>query len=214
MDPKTTLPIEQVILEAEQKVEKQREEFEKRIEEAKKNTSYFTDSRDGQKYRTVKLGGKTWMAENLNYKTEKSLCYRDDDSICAKYGRLYDWKTAKTACPRGWHLPSRKEWGELAKTADGTGMYGDRGTAGKKLKSTSGWNNNGNGTDEFGFSALPGGNRYSNQSIGAESGGRWWTATDGGSGRAYDRNMDANYNIVGENASDVGFAFSVRCVAD
>jgi uncharacterized protein (TIGR02145 family) len=100
------------------------------------------------------------MAENLNIKTDGSWCYDNDESNCDKYGRLYNWNAAKTACPAGWHLPSREEWGNLAKAAGGTGEYGTGGKAGKKLKAKSGWDNKGNGTDDYGFSVLLGGGCY------------------------------------------------------
>jgi len=109
----------------------------------------FTDERDGQTYRTVRMpDGKVWMAQNLNYKPESgnSWCYNDDESMGEKYGRLYDWKTAKKVSPKGWHLPSRKEWNDLISAADGE-------VAGMRLKSKSGWNKDRNGTDDFGFSA-------------------------------------------------------------
>ena len=117
----------------------------------------LTDSRDGQTYRTVTIGEQTWMAENLKYKTQFSTCHKDPDS-CAKYGRLYEWGEAYNACPADWHLPTKDEWRTLfatigAKYRDYSGYLG----AGEKLKSKSGWLENGNGTDEYGFSALPAG---------------------------------------------------------
>jgi uncharacterized protein (TIGR02145 family) len=168
----------------------------------------FTDARDGKTYKTVKIGNQKWMAQNLNYKTGNSWCYDGDDSKCNQYGRLYDWNTAKSACPSGWHLPSQAEWKELEAVASGS-------DAGKKLKAASGWNNNGNGTDEYGFSALPGGNRITDGLfLNAGLSGNWWTATASGSGGAYYRYMGYRNGYVVEDYSDVGSGFSVRCVGD
>jgi uncharacterized protein (TIGR02145 family) len=114
-------------------------------------SGFMTDSRDGQSYKIVKIGNQTWMAQNLNYETANSYCYDNDSANCTKYGRLYTWAAAKTACPSGWYLPSNDAW-EILFTE-----LGGRSTAGKVLKSTSEWNNNGNGTDAYGFSALPAG---------------------------------------------------------
>ncbi len=115
----------------------------------------YTDPRDGQTYRTVKIGDQVWMAENLNYEAKGSRCYGNDPANAKKYGRLYNRKTAMKVCPPGWHLPSDKEWDVLIE------FVGGKEVAGKNLKSKSGWNNyegiNGNGKDTYGFSALPGG---------------------------------------------------------
>lgn len=109
------------------------------------------DGRDGQIYKTVTIGSQTWMAENLNYETDSSFCYNDSASYCAKYGRLYTWAAAVTACPSGFHLPDTAEWNALVRTVGGWS------TAGKVLKSTCGWDEDGNGMDSYGFSALPAG---------------------------------------------------------
>jgi len=161
--------------------------------------------------------GKTWMTENLNVETADSWCYKDSPDSCAKYGRLYTWNAAKTACPSGWRLPTRDEWGALAKAAGGTGDYGERGVAGRKLKAASGWNNNGNGTDDFGFSALPGGRRFTDGYFSwAGIFGYWWTATERSSGSAYNRYIDYGEgdDFVIDGFYDKGTGYSVRCVEE
>jgi len=177
-------------------------------------SSMLTDSRDGQTYKTVKIGTQTWMAENLNYQMASvSWCYGDSAGNCAKYGRLYVWYAAMTACPSGWHLPTRDEWGALAIAARGTGDYGTGGTAGKALKSKSGWNRNGNGTDSFGFSALPSGYRNFDGSFYSVGDiGMWWTATeDGVSGNVYYRGIATSDHVL-EAYLDKGRGLSLRCV--
>jgi len=176
-------------------------------------SSTFTDSRDGKKYKTVAIDGKVWMAENLNINKGDSWCYNNDSSNCAKYGRLYDWNTARAACPDGFHLPSRPEWDNL------TAAAGGRMAAGKKLKSGSGWKKredgtDGNGTDDFGFSALPGGFRYGGYFETAAQYGHWWTDEEHSSGSAYLRGMLYNYDFVFDGNYDKEFGYSVRCVAD
>jgi uncharacterized protein (TIGR02145 family) len=160
------------------------------------------------------------MAQNLNYKTGNSWCYGNEDSKCNQYGRLYDWNTAKAACPSGWRLPSRADWDGLGQAVGGVREPDDNGTidwkgAGTKLKASSGWSNNGNGTDEFGFSALQGGFRITDSSFyGAGDVGYWWTAKAGGSGNAYSRYMGYFNDYLVEDCNVVSVGFSVRCVGD
>jgi len=165
----------------------------------------FTDSRDGKKYKAVEIGG-IWMAENLNYDASGSKCYKNQESNCQKYGRLYDWNTAMKVCPQGWHLPSEKEWQTLVGFAGGD-------KAGTRLKAMSGWN--GNGTDDFDFSALPGGYGYSSGSfdnVGDRS--YWWSATEYDASTAY--YWDMKYNGTFVRSYDYGKTrlYSVRCVQD
>ncbi|MDR2591505.1 MAG: fibrobacter succinogenes major paralogous domain-containing protein, partial [Chitinispirillales bacterium] len=183
----------------------------------------FTDERNGQTYKTVKIGKLTWLAENLNYPTENgSWCYDGDESKCAEYGRLYDWKTALTVCPNGWRLPDTADWNDLAKAAGGSDE------AGKKLRSKSGWPDRGYivGDDTYGFSALPGGARNAEGAFsGALEVGRWWTATEGADcpmdyadcdayivGKAYSRYITLDYSNLMDNDPDQKYGYSVRCV--
>lgn len=119
-----------------------------------KNANLFIDPRDGQEYDIVTIGNQTWFAENLNFVTGNSSCYDNDSSNCDIYGRLYDWETALTACPDGWHLPSEAELMELID------YLGGEEVAGGKMKATTGWNTPNTGaTNSSGFTALPSGYR-------------------------------------------------------
>jgi len=163
----------------------------------------ITDSRDDRKYRIVKLGNQVWMAENLKYNAEGSKCYDDKPGNCKQYGRLYNWETAMKACPSGWHLPSEKEWQALVDFAGG------RHVAGEKLKAK-----NYKGTDEFGFSALPGGTGNSTGFRYVDAIGYWWSSVEGNSNKAYSRSMfyhDKHTHWEGNSKSHL---FSVRCVQD
>jgi uncharacterized protein (TIGR02145 family) len=156
---------------------------------------------------SVRIGSQTWMKKNLNCNVSGSVCYNNDEANCTKYGRLYNWATAKTVCPSGWHLPSDAEWTTL------TDFVGD--DAGTKLKSTSGWNKGGNGTDEHGFSALPGGYGLSNGDFyGVGEYGGWWSATEYYAADAWGRSMYYSYAVVDRNDYGKTGLFSVRCVQD
>jgi uncharacterized protein (TIGR02145 family) len=172
------------------------------------NSSNLKDSRDSKTYKTVKMrDGKVWMAENLNYNASDSKCYDNEEANCQKYGRLYNWATAKEACPKGWHLPSDAEWSTLID------FIGDG--AGTKLKATSGWDNNGNGTDNFGFSALPGGYGDSFGDFnGVGDRGYWWGSTERIASHAYRRYMGINLTLVSKYYIGETFLLSVRCLQD
>ena len=143
----------------------------------------FTDPRDGQSYDIVKIGNITWMAENLNFATESSACPDGDTRNCKRMGCLYTWAEAKTVCPEGWRLPTSADFAQiLAQSLDGNpGAVSNE--AGAKLKSRDGWFKKGNGSDEFGFNALPAGYRgaISKADDGAIVGGKF----DGIGGYAY-----------------------------
>ncbi len=78
------------------------------------NTTYYIDPRDNQEYPLIRVNETVWMARNLNYEIEDSYCYHNLEANCLTYGRLYDWETAQSICPQGWHLASQSEWEELA----------------------------------------------------------------------------------------------------
>jgi uncharacterized protein (TIGR02145 family) len=173
-------------------------------QEGKIEGKTLTDNRDGKKYKTVIIGAQTWMAENLNYEAKESKCYDDKPENCSKYGRLYDWYIF---CPYGWHLPSNAEWEKLI------GFVGN--DAGTKLKAKSGWSGNGNGTDNYGFSALPGGWRNSDGNfLEVDSNGSWWSATEYNSDNASSHNVLYNGSVMGEYSSSKFNLCSVRCVQD
>jgi uncharacterized protein (TIGR02145 family) len=167
----------------------------------------FTDSRDGTVYKTVTIGTQTWLAENLKYNASGSVYYNNDSANGAIYGRLYNWETAKTACPSGWHLPSDAEWTTLT-TFVGT-------NSGTKLKANSSlWSTN-TGTDEFGFSALPGGVSGTNGSFSnIGNNGYWWSVTEYDASNAYHRYIHYSGASVYSNFGSKTYLFSIRCVKD
>ena len=168
----------------------------------------MTDPRDGKTYRTVKIGDQVWMAENLNYETEKSYCYNDSVEYCATYGRFYEWNAAMRACPEGWHLPLLEEFKTLVDA------LGDSAMAGSKLKSTSGWLNDLNGTDDYGFTVLPiGGRSASGKYINKEWLADFWSSTESAVEFAYVMHVGANFNTAPLDMDEGKYnAFSVRCL--
>lgn len=132
------------------------------------NVSYGTlvDERDGQTYKTTKIGSQVWMAENLKLNKRTKGCYDEDLINCEKFGRLYGRVDAKEVCPSGWHLPSKEEFDVLINTVK---LNVDRIVTQKKVNAEpldegedkwynhlrdASWNG---GFNTFGFSALPAG---------------------------------------------------------
>ncbi len=130
----------------------------------------FTDIRDNQEYSYRTIGNQTWMVSNLGYLPDVDpgssrseiephyyvYGYEGTDVSEAisqekyrNYGVLYNWKAAINACPEGWHLPNKGEWETLITDLEPRAAY--------KMKTTSGWLDQGNGDNSSGFSALPGG---------------------------------------------------------
>ena len=180
----------------------------------------FKDVRDGKIYKTVTIGKQVWMAENLAFKTNSG-CWslpvdpEDDDELgmIKIFGYLYDWKAAKLACPSGWHLPSKAEWEILIQTLGGT-----KGT-GHKLKSATGWTDNGNGNNESGFKALGGGtaviksySKYPDYT-GDFKFGNWWTATEE-NGLTWAYRLVYNSKDIYQMYESIENGISVRCIKD
>ena len=203
----------------------------------------ITDSRDGQTYTTIQIGTQCWMSENLaatKYNdgtdiplvtdnsawaslTTPAYCWYNNDSAtyASTYGALYNWYSADTSilCPTGWHVPSDGEWKTmemaLGMSQSQANVTGWRGTTdeGEKMKSTSGWNNNGNGTNSSGFNALPGGFRggggpYSNLG----NGGIWWSSSEGSGTAAWYRSLLYGTNLVGRYNVNKAYGYSVCCL--
>ncbi|WP_372776062.1 FISUMP domain-containing protein [Mangrovibacterium sp.] len=199
---------------------------------------------DGNSYKTITIGNQVWMAENLKVThfpdgTEIPLIENDsiwgaladnDDSPAfsyynnlstGSYGALYTYAAAIKAAPEGWHLPTDEEWKQLEmyigmsqEDADSEGWRGI--DEGLKLKSSAGWSNM-NGTVNFGFSALPGGYRYSTNGAfyPATYHGYWWTSTESDGSNAYFRALSYNTSKINrDNLRGKSFGFSVRCVKD
>lgn len=189
----------------------------------------FTDARDGETYRTVKIGNQVWMAENLRYKAEDSFAPGNEESHVAQYGRLYKWNTAlnipaeyqeqslandinmyreikadnyQGIAPEGWHIPSIKEWETLMANLPAK-------SNGSELRSECIWQKP--GTDTLGFFALPAGYRFDNGSFrqfGKRA--RFWSKDEYGHSNAYRFSLtEHSMDIEGVYRSD---AISVRCV--
>ena len=200
-----------------------------------------TDS-DGNVYNTVLIGSQCWMEENLRVGTRidgsvnmedngtiEKYCQNNDPVNCEVFGGLYQWNEmmqyttqqgVQGICPTGWHLPTDVEWKQLEmqlgmsqSEADGTDMRGT--DEGKKLKSTSGWFQNGNGINSSGYTALPAGYRDAWGSLyGLSEGCFWWTSTETSTLKSWYHGLGYYSDGVlrREDYKDTGL--SIRCIKD
>ncbi len=205
------------------------------------NSAFFSPGEgvtdiDNNSYLTVIIGFQEWMAENLNvtrYRNGDSIpnvtdnaawsdylsgafCwYNNDETTYSNiYGALYNWHSVtdtRSLCPEGWHVPTDIEWTELI-----TNYLGGAYIAGSKLRSSGGWNINGNGTNISGFNGLPGGVRYYHPSLSFSSIGEaagFWSSTEKTIGTALYRYLP-DYDYVGWNSNWKNNGYSVRCLKD
>jgi len=186
---------------------------------------------------SVTIGTQTWTTKNLDVATfrngdaipqaktndewtaagenkQAAWCYYDNDpKNGAKYGKLYNWyavNDARGLAPTGWHVPTNQEWTVLSTFLGGWDV------AGEKMKSSSGWSENGNGNNISGFSGLPGGCRSSYGSFyDVGSTGSWWSASEDGETDAWTRRLHYFYSYLVRYSSFFKmYGFSVRCVED
>ena len=177
------------------------------------------------------MPGEQWMQDNGRI---EKYCYYDEPDSCAKYGGLYQWwevmqyttqPGSQGICPPGWHLPTDEEWKVLEGAVDSQYGIGDpqwdisweyRGyDAGTNLKTTSGWNYDGNGTDLFGFSGLPGGSRgYQGFFAAVGSHGYWWSSTGHDYFAWYHYLYYYSPGVVRDIYGYEGDGYSVRCLRD
>ena len=158
-------------------------------------------------------------------------CYNNATDSCTKYGALYQFaemmqytylEGARGICPHGWHIPTDKEWMILEGAVDSQYGIGDdiwqstgyRGfDAGKNLKTDIGWNGNGNGTDLYGFSSLPAGNRFRYGQVGnIGDNGLYWTSTSDAWHTSWYRNVQNDVQGISRSHYERSYGFSVRCL--
>ncbi|GMQ24549.1 hypothetical protein Aoki45_12310 [Algoriphagus sp. oki45] len=195
----------------------------------------FTDPRDGNVYKTVKIGNQVWFAENLRYAgnipqvaSQQAWAaiwnsgnptgqpawayYNNDPSYNDTYGKLYNWYSVRTGtlCPPGWHIPTDAEWTTL------TNYLGGPFAAAGKMKSVTGWDAPNTGaTNESGFTGLPGGNRGPYGAFNAlGSRGFWWSSSPNGSSTAWSRDLEGAGLNIALTHYNWTLGLSCRCLRD
>jgi len=170
----------------------------------------FTDTRDGQTYKWVRIGTQIWMAENLNYQTSNSCCYDDYLINCDRYGRLYNWDAAMVACPKAWRLPSIDDWKILISELGGKSIAGGK----MKEQGFTNWNEPNIGADNSsGFRALPGGYKDGiGNFLQLRNYGNWASSDENDLSQAWYIHLNISYPNVFINSYSKYDSFSVRCL--
>ena len=185
------------------------------------------------KAQDVTIGTQTWTSKNLNVSTYRNgdkipqvqdknawaklktgaWCYYENKTANGKiFGKLYNWYAVndpRGLALKGYHIPTHEEWTILSD------YLGEESEAGTKMKSITGWKNNGNGTNTSGFSGQPGGGRDANgdfDDIGAS--GDWWSSSESNTVYAWCRYLYSNNDFVTSYGSYKRNGFSVRCIKD
>ena len=209
----------------------------------------IVDKRDGQVYKTVKIGTQVWMAQNLNYADsvntpsllKRNWCYGDKPKNCEFGGRLYTWAAAVDSiklandtenpqfcgyltncsfpskyqgiCPEGWHLPDTTEWRTLIFQ-----VSNDASVAGYKLASRVGWFEEANGTDDYGFSAYPVGDKYRDYDFSEFAPDNrtafFWSITENTRDKQLGYSFRIFYGGTGYTGDFKDSGFSIRCIKD
>ncbi len=193
---------------------------------------------DGNEYKTVQIGNQTWTAENLktnklndgtdipnvtvndewiNKNTPAYSWYDNDPEVNKNIlGALYNWYAVNSCklCPAGWHVPTDDEWFVLRDFIAADGYTNSK--VAHAMKATNGWKEGENGTNQYGFSALPGGIRYSRnglfRDIGESGNGYWWSATAESNEYSIGRYIQFGGKILYSFSFDPKHGASVRCV--
>jgi len=201
------------------------------------------DHRDGRKYGSVLIGKQCWMSQNINFGsmipgvndqvpgTDEKYCYDDLEVNCDTYGGLYQWdemmqyvtdEGTKGICPEGFHIPTDVEWKVLEGNVDsrfGLGVAEWNGTGfrgydvGYRLKSTTGWFGDGNGSDLYGFALLPGGHRdVIGLFFSIGEGGYYWSSSVFDVSNAWERYLFFNNQDVLRTSFYRSYGYNVRCL--
>ena len=175
-----------------------------------------------------KVNSKVNNQGNATAESAQKYCYNDSTKYCDAYGGLYQWHTAmaflqaydslpvvdgmiqsphRGICPAGWHIPDSTEWATLKTWVDNDNG-GEENDEGRSLKSVSGWSDGGNGTNEYGFNALPGGTAWYNgaaNDVGTRA--KWWATSAA-------INLAAERQDLGNDGSPRSKGLSIRCIKD